>query len=160
MIWIYVLSSFTIIALVMLLVYSFRKDSSSVTYKQKKHLKDAIGSSVWLYLHAIADNYPLQPTMKQQKDFRQHVASFADCYPCVTCAHHMSAYLEANPLNDVSNRAQAVKWMYNFHNATNIRLGKKYFTAEEYMHRYERPEFAIISTMNHSTQICKNCELT
>jgi len=159
-IWIYILLSFAITMLIILFLYSFHKNSSSdIPRKPKRNLKDVVGSSVWLYLHAIADNYPSQPTTKQQQDFVQHVGSFANCYPCATCAHHMSIYIEENPLHSIRNRTQAVKWMYNFHNDTNIRLGKNYFTAEEYLHRYERPDFEIVSTIEHSTQICKHCEL-
>ena len=56
--------------------------------------------------------------------------------PCSTCGNHCQKQLEKFPPR-VENREQLTKWLYNFHNMVNQRLGKKMPSFEEISLKYK-----------------------
>lgn len=116
--------------------------------------RDIVGRYLWFYLHAIADNYPLQASADEQKNFQEHVASFALNFPCRDCRDHMSVYIKNHPLYTVDNRAKAVYWMFSFHNEVNRRLGKQIMPKEAYYTRFAEHEPPIIM----SSFDCNACQ--
>ncbi len=127
-----------------------KKENKTVNYK------DLIGKGVWLYLHAIAETYPSNATSDQKRRFKRHVEDFAIHYPCASCREHMRMYFTEHPLL-VDNRAQAVYWMYEFHNAVNDRLGKKMLDKSGYINRlsnYDPP----INPVSLHLDGCPSCK--
>ena len=97
---------------------------------------DKIGQSTWLLLHALADHYPLNAEEGNQyeKNITDFVILLAQIYPCAECRAHMTSYFQNFPPR-FDNRAHAVRWVLNFHNAVNRRLGKPIFTPKDYVNR-------------------------
>lgn len=95
--------------------------------------KDAIGQSTWLLLHALADHFDSEDPAHEIQ-LTVLMTALATLYPCQDCRAHMSAYLNDHPPR-FENRAHAVRWMFNFHNSVNERLGKPLMSAGEYPQR-------------------------
>jgi FAD-linked sulfhydryl oxidase len=99
--------------------------------------KPTWGPLGWNWLHTTAIDYPLDPTPREAAAARLCVQSFAAHLPCGECRRHALAYLAKHPPN-LSNTYAFQSWAWQFHNAVNVRLGKRAFTYVEYNKFYER----------------------
>lgn len=96
--------------------------------------KESIGRATWSLLHAVADRYPSEFSEAYTREFQSLLSALSVIYPCDACREHIQSYLKEHPPR-FENRAHAVRWVFNFHNAVNVRLGKPKFTAEAYLRR-------------------------
>lgn len=112
----------------------------------RKSYKDAIGQSTWLLLHAMADHYPLNEVERDayETELTALVRALAVTYPCESCRAHIREYIDTTPPR-FDNRAQTVRWMFNFHNSVNERLGKQRMLIEQYVHRLRDYEGVTVS---------------
>ncbi|EJW05195.1 hypothetical protein EDEG_00727 [Edhazardia aedis USNM 41457] len=97
--------------------------------KSEKGYKDKLGSSTWTLLHAISFNYPEIPNMDDKKHIREFIKLLAILYPCKDCQLHFKKYLNENKIH-LESRRDFIKWVCNFHNHVNQRLGKNIFNCK------------------------------
>lgn len=93
---------------------------------------------VWSHLHIRSmcwRDHPYQHEVAEELLYLQAV--FANL-PCEECRKHSTEYFETHPPG-LSSRAAYIAWMYDFHNAVNVRLEKPYFDWEEFTARYQIP---------------------
>ena len=85
------------------------------------------GPSLWHVLHCISFNYPVKPTSKQKKKYRQFVANLEFILPCGYCRKNIKKNVKKVPLtrNALKNRNNFSRWMYQLHEQVNKMLGKK-----------------------------------
>ena len=85
------------------------------------------GPSLWHVLHCISFNYPINPTPKQKKKYRQFVSNLEYILPCGVCRKNVKGNLKAVPLTTgaLKNRNNFSRWMYRLHEQVNKMLGKK-----------------------------------
>lgn len=138
-IWIILVAFILVLLLQVLILWGSSTKNYTDKYQNKYNDKykytDLIGRGIWLYLHAIAENFALFPTTDYLQKFQNHISSFAWIYPCDSCKNDMSVYIENNPLSQITNRAEAVHWMFTFHNHVNQKIGKSVMTREQYLSR-------------------------
>jgi hypothetical protein len=78
----------------------------------------------------MALTYPESPTEEQQRNMKEYLNGMAHHLPCPGCAHHCRQYFNDNP-PDVSSSQALSKYLVEFHNCVNERLGKKTYTEKE-----------------------------
>ena len=98
------------------------------------------GPGMWHYLHTMSFNYPVKPTRKDKKHYKQFVMNLRNVLPCKYCRMNLRKNLKDLPLRDkdLKNRHSFSLWMYKLHEHINKMLGKKSgLTFEKVRERYE-----------------------
>ena len=93
------------------------------------------GPSLWNTLHTISFYYPDNPTREQRMSAWNFFSSLDNLLPCPQCCEHCKQYLQENPPL-VHNKDILSRWVINFHNAVNRRLGKPEWTYEQAKQKY------------------------
>ena len=118
-----------------------KKVFNNLDYKSNDGMLTAIwGPSMWHYLHTMSFNYPVKPTRKDKKHYRQFVMNLRNVLPCKYCRMNLRKNLKDVPLRDkdLKNRHTFSLWMYKLHEHINKMLGKKSgLTFEKVRERYE-----------------------
>ena len=85
------------------------------------------GPSMWHYLHTMSFNYPVNPTEKQKKCYRQFIVNLCHTLPCGHCRKNLTNNLKAYPLTDdcLKNRGAFSRYIFGLHETVNKMLGKK-----------------------------------
>ena len=85
------------------------------------------GPSLWHSLHTISFNYPVNPTIKQKREYLSFFKSLKNILPCKYCRINYVNNLKNVPLNmsTMKNRETLSLWLYNLHEEINKMLGKK-----------------------------------
>jgi Erv1/Alr family protein len=93
------------------------------------------GPPWWEYLHKAAIAYPRAPTVADARAVFERFWKFFSRLPCVKCRAHSSEYLASNPLH-LANSESLQRWVWAYHNAVNLRLGKRQISYAEYRELY------------------------
>jgi|UniRef100_A0A6C0DN64 hypothetical protein len=92
------------------------------------------GPVLWTILHSIAYTQEKQKTLLLQDAHYQYVwmiEHLETCIPCEECRQHTIEYRKKHPYRGVS----PIRWIWEFHNAVNERLGKESVSFESMEHR-------------------------
>ncbi len=87
----------------------------------------AWGTPYWQVIHAVTFLYPAEnPTDDDKERIRVFMALVPFILPCPLCGMHFIETLEKSPLTDdvLASRDSLSRWMVEFHNNVNRRLGK------------------------------------
>ena len=98
------------------------------------------GPPLWHVLHTISFNYPVNPTQKQQREYKRYFLSLRNVLPCKHCRENFNCNSKSARYSEkvFKNRNSFSRFVYRFHNSVNKALGKeKYKTYEEIRDRYE-----------------------
>lgn len=103
------------------------------TYNQEDYLSgDGMlttvwGPSVWMFLHTMSFNYPVEPTEEDKNNYRNFVLSLKDVLPCKYCRMNLVKNFKQLPLTmaDMKNRETFSKYIYELHELVNTMLQKK-----------------------------------
>lgn len=99
------------------------------------------GPFLWHSLHIISFNYPLEPTLKQKKEYCRFILSLRYILPCKYCRDNLIINFKKAKFNKkiFDSRKNFSIFIYNLHNIVNISLGKKkYKTYKEVEIFYEK----------------------
>jgi hypothetical protein len=85
------------------------------------------GPAIWHSLHTISFNYPVKPTLKEKKQYRDYVLSLQNVLPCGACRKNLKTNLKHLPLkmSDMESRDSFSRYIYNLHELVNRMLKKK-----------------------------------
>ncbi len=85
------------------------------------------GPSLWHYLHTMSFNYPIKPTKKEKKHYRDFILNLQNVLPCRYCRLNLKNNFKAHPLRmcDMKNRNTFSRYIYKLHEVINKMLGKK-----------------------------------
>lgn len=97
------------------------------------------GPGLWIALHSITFNYPIEPTEDEKKQYKTFFNSLKYILPCQTCQQHYTETLEKKfPIEPaLINRDRLTRWLVDFHNDVNQRLGKPYVDYNSVKEKYE-----------------------
>ena len=96
------------------------------------------GPRAWFLIHAIAFNYPEEPSKEDKQKFKNFIYSLGDVLPCKYCKPAFSKYLEDIPMEPyLKDRKGASYWSYLIHDRVNKKLGKKSPPYEEIVKVFE-----------------------
>jgi hypothetical protein len=94
------------------------------------------GPPMWISLHSITLNYPDKPTTCQQNMIKEFFWNLQFVLPCEMCRQHYSEMIRTHP-PIVTDRKSLVYWLIDRHNDVNRRLGKREYTYDEVIKKYE-----------------------
>jgi hypothetical protein len=90
------------------------------------------GPQAWKFMHAVTFAYPDNPTPEEKQAAISFFSSLSKLLPCEKCRDHFSIGLEVKPVEQFCNsKADLSRWLVDFHNAVNARLGKAFVEYEE-----------------------------
>jgi len=101
------------------------------------------GPHFWETLHCVSAGYPLEPTDKNKKDYKEFYISVKNVLPCRFCRESYEEFItkeEGLILNDAifESRENLMKWVYRLHERVNLKIGLTYgVTYEEVVDRLE-----------------------
>jgi len=98
------------------------------------------GPAMWHYLHSMSFNYPVNPTNKEKKDYKNFVLSLQNVLPCKYCRINLKNNFRQYPLQSchMKNRESFSKYIYNLHEIVNKMLDKQSnLTYSDVRERYE-----------------------
>ena len=83
------------------------------------------GQRLWAFLHACSFNYPdaKECSPQHKAAVTALLTSLKTLIPCDDCRSHYASYVAAHPPR-VDGSGELSRWMVDFHNAVNRRLGK------------------------------------
>ncbi len=93
------------------------------------------GPQFWETLHIISFNYPDNPGNAQKEATWNFFNALPFLLPCPVCCDHCSNFIKQNPPL-VYNKEYLTRWVSDFHNDVNRRLGKPEWSFEEVQKKY------------------------
>lgn len=112
------------------------------------------GQHAWEFLHAVTFNYPVNPTSFDKKIHKEFFHSLKHILPCKDCRHHFKNGIEnIMPIEkNLESRDKLSRWLVDFHNSVNKRLGKPIQSYDSIREKYEsmrgRCQVNIVSKTN------------
>ena len=84
------------------------------------------GPSLWHYLHMMSFNYPMKPTEKDKKYYKEFIINLQHVLPCKYCRDNLKNNFKVLPLKQcyLKNRLTFSKYVYRLHEVVNKMLGK------------------------------------
>lgn len=85
------------------------------------------GPSQWHVLHTMSFNYPVTPTSKDKRNYRNYILSLQNVLPCGKCRDNLRKNFKKLPLmiKHMKSRHTFSKYIYDLHELVNKMLGKK-----------------------------------
>jgi hypothetical protein len=85
------------------------------------------GPAAWHFLHTISFNYPVKPTLKDKKYYRDFIYNLRYVLPCKYCRINLTNNLKNKPLLmcHMASRATFSRYIYELHELVNKMLNKK-----------------------------------
>ena len=85
------------------------------------------GPSQWHVLHTMSFNYPVTPTSKDKRNYRNYILSLQNVLPCGKCRDNLRKNFKKLPLmiKHMKSRHTFSKYIYDLHELINDMLGKK-----------------------------------
>jgi hypothetical protein len=119
------------------------------------------GPSLWHYLHTMSFNYPVKPSNKDKKCYKQFIYNLKSVLPCKYCRLNLCKNLKTLPLKKkhLKNRRTFSIWVYNLHEHINKMLGKKSgLTYDKVRERYEHFRARCTIDIGKKTKLIKIIE--
>jgi hypothetical protein len=135
------------------------------TYNQQDYLSgDGMlttvwGPSVWMFLHTMSFNYPVDPTEEDKKHYRDFVLSLQNVLPCKYCRMNLVKNFKQLPLTmaDMKNRETFSRYIYELHELVNRMLQKKSnLTYDDVRERYEHFRARCTLDVTEKKKVVKN----
>ena len=121
------------------------------------------GSHLWFSLHTISLNYPLKPNETDKKYYRNFFINLQEVIPCSVCKTNYKRHLNEHPIdNYLHNRKEIVYWVIDMHNMVNVEIGKKVYSYEKVIKKYEdvyNKKIILDTNSNDINDKCDNCEM-
>ena len=85
------------------------------------------GPAIWHFLHTISFNYPIDPTLKNKKDYYEFIKNLKNILPCKYCRDNLKNNFKILPLlmKVFKNRDSFSKYIYDLHELINKMLTVK-----------------------------------
>lgn len=99
------------------------------------------GPGMWHFLHTMSFNYPVSPTRKNKKEYRDFILSLQNILPCGKCRNNLKKNFSILPLKCeyLENREKFSRYIFELHEVVNKMLGKTSgLTYEIVRDRYEQ----------------------
>lgn len=94
------------------------------------------GPSLWTFLHYLSLAYPENPTIDEQEEVFNFLASMQKIIPCEKCRKNFLKHLDSMEVEVLTTRENFVRWLYNIHNLVNADNGKRNFSYDEFIKKY------------------------
>lgn len=95
------------------------------------------GPGLWLFLHTLTFNYPVNPKKKDKERMRRFFMSLGDILPCRYCRENYAKHLKNNPIK-LNSKREFVRWVICIHNEVNEQEGKQTVKELDVLQSYEK----------------------
>jgi len=96
------------------------------------------GSHLWFSLHTITFSYPNNPTNKDKEQYKNFFYSLENVIPCSICKKNYKRHLIEHPIDDhLNSKKKLVYWLIDIHNMVNAEIGKKIYSYDVIIKKYE-----------------------
>lgn len=95
------------------------------------------GPKLWFSLHSITFTYPYNPSSEDKKTVSDFFVSLKDVLPCTACQTNYKKNLADFPIK-LGSRKELVYWLIDLHNNVNVETGKKKWSYQDVIRKYER----------------------
>lgn len=98
------------------------------------------GPAFWFSIHTMSFNYPVNPTIKDKKHYKDYIYNLRFILPCKYCRINLTNNLRKKPLYmcHMKNRETFSRYIYELHEIINKMLNKKSnLTYSDVRERYE-----------------------
>ena len=98
------------------------------------------GPTMWIYLHTMSFNYPVNPSENDKKHYRDFILNLRNTLPCGKCRKNLEKNFKKLPLlySNMKSRHSFSLYIYNLHELINKMLNKQSgLTYEMVRERYE-----------------------
>lgn len=98
------------------------------------------GPPMWHYLHTMSFNYPVNPSNKDKKYYKEFILNLKNVLPCGKCRENLKRNLKTLPITNrvMKNRHTFSKYVFDLHELINKMLNKKSgLTYNKVRDRYE-----------------------
>ena len=98
------------------------------------------GPTMWVYLHTMSFNYPINPTLNDKKHYRDFILNLQNTLPCGKCRKNLRENFKKLPLlhSNMKSRHTFSLYIYKLHELINTMLNKTSgLTYENVRERYE-----------------------
>ena len=96
------------------------------------------GSHLWFSLHSITFSYPNNPTNLDKEYYKNFFISLQNVIPCSICKKNYKRHLIEHPIdNHLNSRKKLVYWLIDIHNMVNSEIGKKIYSYDTIINKYE-----------------------
>ena len=83
------------------------------------------GPKAWFFIHAIALNYPKNPSFQEKREYSNFFKSLKYVLPCDACARHYGINIEKYPIDNYLDTTESLfNWTVDLHNMVNYETGK------------------------------------
>lgn len=122
------------------------KQQDKITFTEREYgsrdgmLTTVWGPGLWHFLHTMSFNYPVAPTVKDKKHYRQFILQLRYVLPCGKCRENLVANFKRLPLRmaDLESRETFSRYVYELHEVVNTMLHKTSgLSYEQVRERYE-----------------------
>lgn len=93
------------------------------------------GPNLWYLLHSLSSSYPDKPTKLTITKYKIFMRELIYVIPCPMCQKEYMLYIRRFPVKLGSN-SEFNKWIFDFHNGVNKRLGKPTMSYEACLSKY------------------------
>lgn len=117
------------------------------------------GPSIWMFLHIISFNYPIEPSEEEKVNYRNFVLSLQNVLPCKYCRMNLVKNFKELPLtmDSMKNRESFSRYIYNLHELVNRMLKKKSnLTYDDVRERYEHFRSRCTKDLKERKKFIKN----
>jgi hypothetical protein len=114
------------------------------------------GPSQWHVLHTMSFNYPVAPTSKDKRNYRNYILSLQNVLPCGKCRDNLRKNFKKLPLmiKHMKSRHTFSKYLYDLHELVNKMLGKKSgLSYEQVRNTYENFRSRCLATDKEKVKI-------
>lgn len=92
------------------------------------------GPSAWKFLHSVTATYPEAPTKEHKDAARALFLSLRLLLPCEDCCSHYCQTFSPKDIEPaLESRIALMRWLFDFHNGVNKRLGKPQYAWEQFL---------------------------
>jgi hypothetical protein len=86
--------------------------------------RESFGPVLWTSTEDIIESLPPIPSEVQQKALLAYLESLCHLIPCAECQWHFERQVQTKPLKIPFTSEMASIWLWEVHNAVNVRTGK------------------------------------
>ena len=111
------------------------------------------GPTMWIYLHTMSFNYPVNPSANDKKHYRNFILNLENTLPCGKCRKNLHKNFKKLPLHysHMKSRHTFSLYIYNLHELINKMLNKESgLTYEIVRERYEHFRARCLTNPIHS----------
>jgi hypothetical protein len=96
------------------------------------------GGHAWEFYHTVTFNYPISPTIEDQKNIKGMFDYLGPNLPCSICKESFAFFYKYIPIDDfLSDRYGVVYWLYSVHTLVNHKLNQPNISFSTVIRKYE-----------------------